>query len=129
MTRMRSANRKGKETLPPAPHGISPCRSSIYITAKRDLVSFMMEDRKSLDVLKWTRKNVRHPDEAFFCNIYHNKILGAPSAYTGTKKLHQSKQNRFLKTFSSALILGLNVSWPLSLIKLSVGLTLHGSSI
>ena len=81
-------------TKPPPPHNINPFKGSIYITASREFIKFLMEDTRSQDFLDWI-KDTMHPDETFFSSINSNNHLKAPGSYTGNR--NAGKTGYYLK--------------------------------
>lgn len=79
-----TVNQTGKANRPP-PHDIDIVRGSAFGIFSRQFVEFILTDRRSLDLLEWSKKTYS-PDEHFWATLHHtysNPHLHTPGGYSG----------------------------------------------
>jgi len=70
---------------PPPPHDIDIVRGSAYGVFSRAFVRFILEDRRAVDLLQWSR-TTWSPDELYWATLHHtysNPHLHTPGAFSG----------------------------------------------
>ena len=70
---------------PPPPDDIDIVRGSAYGVFSRNFVRFIIEDRRALNLLEWSRKTWS-PDEFYWSTLHHtysNPHLHTPGAFSG----------------------------------------------
>lgn len=83
-----TVNQTGKSNKPP-PHDLDIVRGSAFGVFSRKFVEFILTDRRSLDLLEWSRKTYS-PDEHFWATLHHtytNPHLRTPGGYSGMSDL------------------------------------------
>lgn len=83
-TETMSVNQTGKANKP-APHDLDIVRGSAFGAFSRKFVEFLLSDRRSLDLLEWSKKTYS-PDEHFWATLHHtytNPHLRTPGGYSG----------------------------------------------
>ena len=84
-SRAKPSLKKTSELKLDPPHGIKIVRGSAYGIFSRDFVQFIIEDKRSQDLLEWS-KDTYSPDEHFWATLHHlkhNPSLKTPGGYTG----------------------------------------------
>lgn len=80
------------------PHGLFIYKGSVHIVASEGFVEFAINDKRSLDLLKYLRNYTHIPDEFYFSTLNHNpKILRVPGAYTGRPKTSDDRYPFFAR--------------------------------
>ncbi|KAJ8315953.1 hypothetical protein KUTeg_005967 [Tegillarca granosa] len=79
---IKRANKERWQNVEPAPHGITPIKGSLHITANRAFVDYVLHNETAQVFLNWTKKT-QIPDETFFSSLNHNPQLNIPGSYKG----------------------------------------------
>lgn len=82
---------------PVPPHELDIVRGSAYGVFSRRFVEFLLTDRKSKDLLEWSRETFS-PDELYFSTLHHtcgNPQIRPPGGYSG----NQDKNKRLLSIY------------------------------
>lgn len=79
------------------PHNIDIVRGSAYGVFSRAFVRFILEDRRAIDLLNWSR-NTFSPDEHYWATLHHtysNPHLHTPGGFSGIHKRLLGLQSLF----------------------------------
>ncbi|KAJ8318659.1 hypothetical protein KUTeg_003750 [Tegillarca granosa] len=82
ITEKRRMMRKRYINKTSPPYGVQIVKGSAYGIFSREMVNFILTDKKAKGILEWS-KLIPSPDEYYWAILNHNKKLGAPGRYWG----------------------------------------------
>ncbi|KAH9504512.1 N-acetyllactosaminide beta-1,6-N-acetylglucosaminyl-transferase [Bulinus truncatus] len=84
---------------------VQPIKGSVHIVVNRQFVDFILHNRTSLKILKWTKKTII-PDETFFSTLNFNPQLNINGSFPGSANEIKEFVNRYKVWYTKKLCAG-----------------------